>query len=104
MNIFDYGFRPKEWIHSNVHEEKSRSMFNKSKSPETFISETSNTEHLMELLLTEQRHQRADLATIKRQLHTIISSAELQKQVDDYFDEQEQKTPETSPQTDIGDK
>ncbi len=79
-------------------------MFNKSKSPETFISKTSNTEHLMELLLTEQRHQRADLATIKRQLHTIINSNELQKQVDEYFGDDKEHFPETSPQTDIGDK
>ncbi len=58
------------------------------KSPETYKKFFNQ----LEMLLAEQRHQRADLATIKRQLHTIISDAGLQKQVNDYFDE-------TSPQT-----
>ncbi len=65
-------------------------MFTKTKSSETpdlfFIK------HLIEILLDEQRHQRADLATIKRQLHTLISDVGVQKQVDQYFEE-------TSPQT-----
>ncbi len=69
-------------------------MFTKTKSSETpdlfFIK------HLIEILLDEQRHQRADLATIKRQLHTLINSGNLQKQVDDYFTEDIE---ETSPQT-----
>ncbi len=59
-------------------------MFYNSKSPETFNSQTVK---LLEYLLAEQRHQRGDLATIKRQLHTIITSDKLQKQVDDYFDD-----------------
>ncbi len=54
-----------------------------SKSPETYEKLT----HNLDILLTEQRHQRADLATIKRQLHTIINGANLQKQVDEYFDD-----------------
>ncbi len=49
----------------------------------------------IQMLLTEQRHQRADMATIKRQLHSIIVQLSLQKQVDEYFD-----SDETSPQTD----
>ncbi len=61
-----------------------------SKSPETYEKLTLK----IDMLLTEQRHQRGDLATIKRQLHTIISASNLQKQVDQYFDEEE-----TSPQT-----
>ncbi len=60
-----------------------------SKSPETYEILSNQ----LKMLLDEQRHQRADLATIKRQLHTIINSANLQKQVDQYFEE-------TSPQTD----
>ncbi len=67
-------------------------MFTKTKSSETpdlfFIK------HLTELVLTEQRHQRADLATIKRQLHQIISDTGLQKQVDSYFDKDKEDIPE----------
>ncbi len=63
-----------------------------SKSPETY----EKLIHLTEMLLTEQKHQRSDLATIKRQLHTLINSDKLQKQVDDYFEEDIE---ETSPQT-----
>ncbi len=61
-----------------------------SKSPETY----EKLNHLTQILLTEQRHQRADLATIKRQLHTIINHLNLQKQVDDYFEDDEKDTPE----------
>ncbi len=68
-----------------------------SKSPETY----EKLIHLTEMLLTEQKHQRADLATIKRQLHTLINSDNLQKQVDDYFEEDIE---ETSPQTDQAQK
>ncbi len=62
-------------------------MFIKTKSPETYFL----INNKLEMLLTEQRHQRADLSTIKRQLHTIIIDISLQKQVTDYM--------ETSPQT-----
>ncbi len=58
-----------------------------SKSPETYEI----LYHKLELLLNEQKHQRSDLATIKRQLHTIINSLKLQKEVDDYFEEDEEK-------------
>ncbi len=61
-----------------------------SKSPETYEKLT----HKLDMLLTEQKHQRADLATIKRQLHTIINSANLQKQVDDYFEDDKEHIPE----------
>ncbi len=79
-------------------------MFTKNKSPETFFSPTlKHLENLIQIILQEQRHQRADLATIKRQLHTIINSSELQKQVDEYFEDEADKyhpvKEETSPQT-----
>ncbi len=70
-------------------------MFNSPKSPETL--DNSTITHKMMLLLNEQKHQRGDLATIKRQLHSIINSLALQKQVDEYFEDDE-----TSPQTDSG--
>ncbi len=41
---------------------------------------------LLETSLAEQRHQRIDLATIKRQEDKIINLLKLQKQVDDYFE------------------
>ncbi len=67
-------------------------MFTKTKSSETpdlfFIK------HLIDMVLDEQRHQRADLATIKRQLHQIISDTGLQKQVDSYFDKDKEDIPE----------
>ncbi len=62
-----------------------------SKSPETYEKFL----HYTEMILTEQRHQRADMATIKRQLHSLINMLKLQSQVDEYFDKDE-----TSPQTD----
>ncbi len=73
-------------------------MFTKNKSPET--SFYSNDEVLESLMLklnhvqAEMRHQRADLSTIKRQLHTLINSSALQKQVDTYFDEDTEHIPE----------
>ncbi len=66
-----------------------------SKSPETYEKLNS----LTEMILAEQRHQRLDLSTIKRQLHVLITDIALQKQVTEYFDEDE-----TSPQTDSENK
>ncbi len=60
------------------------------KSPETY----EKFYNKLDMILTEQRHQRADLATIKRQLHTLINVQNLQKQVDDYFDEDTENIPE----------
>ncbi len=42
--------------------------------------------HNIQMLLDEQRHQRADMSMIKNQLHTLIKDIALQRQVDDYFD------------------
>jgi len=53
------------------------------------------------LLLAEQRHQRADLATINRRLTVIIHELDIEKQADDYY---QTKLEETSPQTDTDDK
>ncbi len=47
----------------------------------------------LEVLLNEQKHQRMDLAGIKRSLFEILHDKNLQKQVDEYFEE-------TPPQTD----
>ncbi len=42
---------------------------------------------LIEMVLTEQRLQRSDLATLKRMLTTLINVDNLQKQVDEFYAE-----------------
>ncbi len=49
----------------------------------------------LDMLLSEQRHQRQDLTTIIRLITGMVIDKSLQKQVDQYFDDDE-----TSPQTD----
>ncbi len=49
----------------------------------------------LEMLLAEQRNQRHDLKVLQMTVNKVINSLNLQKQVDDYFEEDE-----TSPQTD----
>ncbi len=44
----------------------------------------------LDMLLAEQRKQRADLYTIDRKIHSIINSLNLQKQVDEYFDKDDE--------------
>ena len=66
-------------------------MFTKNKSPET--SFYSNDEILESLMMKighiqiEMRAQRSDLATIKRQLHTLITTSTAQKQVDEFYED-----------------
>ncbi len=48
----------------------------------------------LDFLLTEQRAQRVDLASLLRLMNRIDHNLNLQKQVDEYFDKDE-----TSPQT-----
>ncbi len=62
-------------------------MFTKNKSPETYLFETSAILRLLNVILTEQRHQRADLSVIKRQLHTLVVDSSVQKQVTDFNNE-----------------
>jgi len=52
----------------------------------------------LDMLLDEQRHQRMDLTIIIRKLTKMEIADDLQKQVDDYFDKDDEN--ETSPQTD----
>ncbi len=65
-------------------------MFTKNKSPETSFYSNDETMEVLILKINniqiEMRHQRADLATIKRQLHTLISDTATQTQVSDYYD------------------
>ncbi len=52
-----------------------------------------NVFNKLEIIQSELRHQRADNVTILFRLDKLLHNANLQKQVDEYFDE-------TSPQTD----
>ncbi len=54
------------------------------KSPQDFHKIVFNK---LDMLLAEQRHQREDLATIMRSMTILINSANLQKQVDEYFED-----------------
>ncbi len=49
----------------------------------------------LDMVLAEQRHARQDLVNIARMLQSITVDKDLQKQVDQYFEDDE-----TSPQTD----
>ncbi len=42
----------------------------------------------LDMILTENRYQRMDLADLKRVLHMMSTDSSLQKQVDDYMDEE----------------
>jgi len=55
----------------------------------------------LETIQKELRHNRIDNSDILRLLQKILVDSGLQKQVDEYFEDDE---PETSPQTDIEDK
>ncbi len=70
--------------------------FKKSSDPDFSNSNTNITIHKIDLLLKEQVEQRKDLSVILALLKSVITNVNIQKQVDDYFDEKE----ETSPQTD----
>ncbi len=60
-----------------------------SKSPETYEIFFNK----LDMLLAEQRHQRADLSTIKRQLHSILEIS-LKSQSLDYYSKDKEDIPE----------
>ncbi len=45
----------------------------------------------LDMLLTEQRHQRSDLSILISKMTTIYNALALQKQVDDYFDDDDKE-------------
>ncbi len=56
---------------------------------------------ILQLLLSEQRAQRVDLANLLRMVKSMTINKDLQTQVDKYFsDDEEESFHETSPQTD----
>ncbi len=48
----------------------------------------------LEVILTEQRHQRSDLSILTGMMNKLINSTNLQKQVDEFFDDSENNIPE----------
>ncbi len=48
----------------------------------------------LETILTEQRHQRADLQTIQRMIQTLINDDNLQTQVNQYFEDDQKDIPD----------
>ncbi len=54
------------------------------KSANRLVKNSSNT---IETVLTEQRHQRSDLAEIKFMLHKLLNNKDLQDTVDKYYEE-----------------
>ncbi len=81
-----------------VLKEKSRNMKLKFKSASPDLYFTSIMRNL-DLLLNEQKAQRIDLATLLRISNQMKNGMNLQKQVDEYFEQDE-----TSPQTDSDNK
>ncbi len=54
----------------------------------------------LDILLAEQRHQRSDLSILLALINKLINSANLQKQVDDYFEEDTEHIPEEDKEPD----
>ncbi len=48
----------------------------------------------LDMLLAEQRHQRSDLSILLSKMTTIYNALALQKQVDDYFEDDKENIPE----------
>ncbi len=48
----------------------------------------------VDMILAEQRHQRSDLSILLSKMTTIYNALALQKQVDDYFEEDKEHIPE----------
>ncbi len=48
----------------------------------------------LDMLLAEQRHQRSDLSILISKMTVIYNALALQKQVDEYFDEDKENIPE----------
>ncbi len=58
-----------------------------------------NISNKLEMIQTEQRHNRSDISMVLHMLNKLVVNQNLQKQVDEYFDEDE--TPDETPhQTD----
>ncbi len=49
----------------------------------------------LDMLLAEQRHQRSDLSLLLSMITKLINSMNLQKQVDEYFDNDKEDIPDS---------
>jgi len=54
-----------------------------------------NVFNKLEIIQSEQRHNRSDISLVLSLLNKLVTNANLQKQVDEFFEDDE-----TSPQTD----
>ncbi len=50
----------------------------------------------LDMLLAEQRHQRSDLSILLALINKLINSTNLQKQVDEFFEDNEKDMPEAA--------
>ncbi len=71
--------------------------FKKSREPDF---SNSTIIHKVDLILNEQVAQRKDLSVINALLKSLIADIGIQKQVDNYFEDDDSPPQETSPQTD----
>ncbi len=65
--------------------------FKSSEPPDLYFTSISK---MCNLMLNEQRAQRIDLANILRILNKLINEGKLQKQVDEFFEEDSEHIPE----------
>ncbi len=70
--------------------------FKSSEPPDLYFTSISK---MLSLMLNEQKAQRIDLADIKRMLSRLMNDYKLQKQVDEYFDEDSKDIPEMGQDT-----
>jgi len=56
----------------------------------------------LEIVLAELRHQRQDNVQILFLINKLITAANLQKQVDDYFEEDDETSPQTESDEQLG--
>ncbi len=68
------------------------------KSPKGLVKNSSNTlDTRLDLILNEQRRQRQDLQDIRLMINRLLINKHLQMQVDNYFENDSEDTPEPSP-------
>ncbi len=56
----------------------------------------------LDMMLTEQRHQRIDLSRLLSKINVIDNTIALQTQVDDYFDKDKEVIPEVDKELNNG--
>jgi len=69
-------------------------MFQKTKSSKPDFSFVEPIVHKLDLLLSEQLHQRKDLSVLNALLKQAMNNSNLQRQVDEYFEDDRKNIPE----------